>query len=539
MKKIVLMCIALLLLIAVACDVNDLDFEDLNEPPLESLVAVPIGELTYTMRELLDEIDDDEVEIREDSSTTLITLAYFDTIQYQTSDEIIEIDDVVNQDTVELPEVTGPGVVNESFDLEFEYPATEQERLDEVEYESGEIELRVFSNFIASRINYTFTIEDTFDPNEVPVTFTDESTNSALNSTRTQDLTGYTTTLREQSGQNIFDIDFNIIIELGSGESLPAGSEVRFELTYRNQTFNIIYGYFGQDTLDIGNQSIDLGFFSELSDDGIFFENPQFNMTFFNDIGIPVGMDFTNVYGIKTDTASGITDTTFLEGPVTNNVQRIGHPDNTQVGETIESDLSINAFNSSIDELFQLAPDELVFDISAISNPGGSTGENFENFFQPGGEIETFIAVELPMSVQFRDLTREVDFDLGDGVGFDEADSVSLRLVTSNLFPFSANLTLTIEDENEEVLYTAPETLVISTAFLNSSFVAEQPEVQISNIPLSPEGIDALNNGSRLNLIISLNTPESLNSRDIFVDLLARYSLTVKVGVSAKLNVKI
>lgn len=539
MKKIVLLSISVLLLIAVACDINELDFEDLQEPPLQSLVAVPLGELTYSMRDLLAEVDDNELTINEDENT-FITLSYFDTLTYTTSNDIVEIQDVSNDDTVTITNVpiNGPFADQFSYNLSFPYPSTNQERLDEVVYESGEVELRISTNFSAFNISYNFEIEDTFDPSQNTLSFSGSSSGGALGDTQTQNISGYTTRLREDNGANVFDVNLTLTVEVLNGESIPPGSRVAFELTYRNQEFETVYGFFGRDTLNIGNQSLNLDFFSELGDDGIYFRGPILSVRTFNDIGVPVGLDFSGVYGIKADTLNGTTDTTFLE---TNGLQIIDHPrfSEGEVGQTIEDSVFITRNNSTIDELFRLAPDQLVFDISAISNPGGETGEARENFFQPGSTITSYFGVELPMSVQLRDLTREVEFDLGGGVKFEEADSVSLRLVTANLFPFSANLTLRILDENDEILYEAPETLVIATAFLNSDFIASRPEVQISNIPLSPTGIDALANGSTLSLLISLNTPESLNSRDIYVDLLGDYTLTVKVGVAAKLNVRL
>ena len=53
------------------------------------------------------------------------------------------------------------------------------------------------------------------------------------------------------------------------------------------------------------------------------------------------------------------------------------------------------------------------------------------------------------------------------------------------------------------------------------------------------EALNAFQDSSILTLVLTLNTPETLNSQEIFVDILAQYRLEMKVSLVVKLNVDI
>jgi hypothetical protein len=53
---------------ALSCNINDLDFEDIETPNYKGEVAVPIGEATYTMKELLEEVQDSAISIEEEGN---------------------------------------------------------------------------------------------------------------------------------------------------------------------------------------------------------------------------------------------------------------------------------------------------------------------------------------------------------------------------------------------------------------------------------------------------------------------------------------
>ena len=78
----------ILLLTCFSCNVGDLDFSNIEKPTLEPTVAIPLGSLSYTMRELIEKVGDSQLDLQEDSSS-LIHLAYYDTASFNSGEEII------------------------------------------------------------------------------------------------------------------------------------------------------------------------------------------------------------------------------------------------------------------------------------------------------------------------------------------------------------------------------------------------------------------------------------------------------------------
>jgi hypothetical protein len=72
---------AFALLFGSGCNVNDLDFDNLVVPHIRSILALPLGEMTYTMPELLAEITTDETATSVDEFG-LISLHYGDTASF-------------------------------------------------------------------------------------------------------------------------------------------------------------------------------------------------------------------------------------------------------------------------------------------------------------------------------------------------------------------------------------------------------------------------------------------------------------------------
>ena len=82
------------ILIGLACDVNQVEFDNLKEPTISGLVAIPIGEISYTVRDLFDELKDTSLVLEEDPETTFLSLVYTDTFSYSSSNDLIDIGDI-------------------------------------------------------------------------------------------------------------------------------------------------------------------------------------------------------------------------------------------------------------------------------------------------------------------------------------------------------------------------------------------------------------------------------------------------------------
>lgn len=513
-------------LAVIGCNVDGLDFENLEGPSLSPTAALPIGSVSYTIRELIDEINDENLDLQEDS-TSLLFMVYRDTAEFSNGTDIINIDDVSHTANVDLFPTIAVGnaiVVPLDTTFTFSYDADNGEPVDSVFYESGTITLDVNTN-ISSDFNYTVTVLNTVST----------STGDAVEFTGTQDtesgslsLEGYKTSLNLVDGQNTFEVEFSFNVILLAGERINAGDFVSLTITYQDQAFSILYGKFGQDRLEVGNEILDIKLFSQLGNSGLEFGNPVLSFEFENGFGLPLGLFLDGLYGVKDG------DTTFLSGDITESAtgERIegaftpSNPENTLI--------ELNKSNSTIANLLNSSPEQMGFNLAALTNP---TDANFSNFVESTSQIRTFIEMTLPMQVRLSDLSRKVSFNLGNGLDFNEADSVTIRVVTVNEIPLFVTMDLEIVDENDSVLYTVANNEIISTPFLNIDGSLKEARKTIEDIPLSPEGIDALNVGKKVVLRTLLNSPKSRTGNDIFVKILADYQLDLQVSVVGTLKV--
>ncbi|MFY0601928.1 MAG: hypothetical protein JXR03_19795 [Cyclobacteriaceae bacterium] len=538
MKKVFYFIICALAL-AEGCNFNDLDVNNLEGPTITSNSAIPIGHVTYTMRELLDEVKDNNLELSEDS-TSFISFTYRDTVAFtSTGTEIFDIGGVeVPIDSFRVDAYAAVGmdvqtpIVSETFEIN--YNPANSELVDTIEYSQGELSFAILTNNLdpGVTIDYTATVLDTRNKaTNQPIVFTDEAPEG-------QSLENHQTVLvRRQengvdvSGTNVFSFAFEYSL------NIPANTEITmtyvyFQLSYSDDTdFSVIRGKFGQDTVQFQSDVLNTSFFEDFGDAGFRLGNPQINFDFETNLGLPIGLLFDGIFAVEG--VSPNTDTTFLTGDITRTPPVPNFP--IVAGETAEDNsISINNTNSSIVAFLASTPNQIGFDLSAVSNPFDETRSNF---LVPNSFMNANIEVLLPLEIQLDDVTRDIDFSLGGGLGFSDADSLALRLVTTNEIPFSVLLDLEVYDENDSLTFVAAENLAIETPFLNLDGSLKQPRKHIQNIPVNKEGIIALNEGKRLNLRVTLNTPESQTSNDIFVKVLADYVLDIQISVAGTLNV--
>ncbi|MEP2511149.1 MAG: hypothetical protein ABJH72_17405, partial [Reichenbachiella sp.] len=71
----------LILMLFSMCNTGELDFDDIKTPNLQSNNSVPIGQTTYTIKELIEKLEDPSIEITEDN-TKLLSIAYRDTLTF-------------------------------------------------------------------------------------------------------------------------------------------------------------------------------------------------------------------------------------------------------------------------------------------------------------------------------------------------------------------------------------------------------------------------------------------------------------------------
>lgn len=519
--------IIILIIIGAGCNINELEFDNLDAPTLDGDVAVPLGRLQYTMRELIDEINDNELELVEDDSTSLLMMIYRDTAEFAAPNELIQISDIVNSTSIPMRDMTGddasPVFIYDDW-VDFSYSADEGERIDSIFYKSGQLLLDVTKTFPYD-IYYTVTVRNTVHESTRARAQFDDSNRSST----PIDLSDYMTALTQENDTNTFVVDLFFSVSLGPGEQLTSEDEVTFSLRYVDQTFDAIYGQFGQDTVTVGDEVLDVAFFKDMGDSGLEFGDPQINFSFSNSFGLPVGLSFGGLYGASGDSISG--DTTYLSGKVTNSLQLVEAA--TPTTGTNISEFSINNDNSNLQSLLEASPEKIGFGLMAVANPHDALTSNF---IYDTSRISTVIEMIMPMVLSMNNVTQEIKFDNKGGLKFDESDSMYIRIISENELPFSSAIELEIRDENDTLLHTIAEKVILKAPLTDTDGMVLEPRKAISDVFVSQEGIEAFNEGKKIILRLTLNTSGQSPGRDFYVKVLADYKVDLQVSAIGRLK---
>ncbi|MGB3467205.1 MAG: hypothetical protein WBA74_18125 [Cyclobacteriaceae bacterium] len=517
----------LLLAVAVGCNLNELKFNNLELQDLRPTVVAPLGTAEYTMRELIEELDDDLLTTGADEDQVII-LSYTDSTTFSVAEDFIKIDDVDGDGEI-LPnqEITATTtIIRIPFEKEFVYvyDDTEEERLDSVFYDNGLVKLNVFTTCECD-FTYNFVIENTRNIiNDSPLVFSGDIVFTGAGASTDQkeaSLADHKTVLNNNA--NNFTSVFKGEIILKPGQTLRIDDSFSFDFIYSEQDFDQIFGYFGRDTISIEGGNIALELFDEAISDGIIFRGPTIALDVHNKFGIPIGLLTDSIYGVS---ASG--DSVFLSGSVPGTPQTIAF-NRDNIYEGAQTDISINTNNSNIRNLFNLPPNIINFPITGISNVNNP--DDF-NYVTDSSEVDINYTFTLPLVFRLDDYTQEIGFDIKDAYDIEEIDSLFIRIVTRNDLPFITSMTVRIIDDDEVELYTAPQKIVIELPDYNARGEIVRKSETVTTIDLGESGVEALKNGSRLSIALVLNSPG--NNINEFFNVLITNSISVEVGIGGK-----
>lgn len=523
MKKIFVI-LPLGLLCFAGCNIQDIDIANLEKPTLTTEVFVPLGSATFTMRELIEEVSDEELNVEEDSITSKLFFRYNETISFSNTSDLIDIPNISNTISLTLPETPASGtaqVVQIDTVINFPYQPAGNERLTELFYSAGEVSFSLDMDYSTT---YTSTLASTTNVSSgVPILFTEASTAA-------QSLAGHKTEFTDANDQNNFSVNLSLSIQLPAGQAIGLGESAQLGVTFDNQEFSKIYGYFGEDTIRIGDQLMQLDFFEQLNTSGLNFNDPQFTFKFENELGVPLGINFKSFFGISGSGNS--VDTTYLSGTITETLQIVDAA-NDVTGDAGVLTSVVQTSNSTIQGLLAKSPSAIGISLEAQTNVDNP---DEINFITDNSEIVIDVEAIIPLAVKLVDVTKNVGLSLGGGLKFDEADSLTLRVVSVNEIPFSATFDLEVWDENDSVLFVVPGRRGLEIPYLRPDRTLDQPRKHVEDIPINRAGIEAMNIGKKLNLRVTLNTPKSETSEIIYVNILADYVMDLQISASGFLK---
>lgn len=524
----------LILISLTSCIEKELDFENIKTQKWNSVWALPLINSNLTLDDLLN----DTTGIIHENEDGLITLVY-------ESEELISY---IAEEIVEIPDQAE--ILNEEFDL----PDTLFGLTIEVDvpfaltFELEEPGLRIDSAILKNG-TYDFTVRTDLNKDVASVGFTvpnivNKSNNSPLQfefdlgyqpgineivRDTTIDLSNYTLVF-ENSGNSSNTILIIASVSL-TDDANPNNSPYFLSIgnVFENMEFEKFFGYIGHQVVNL-HDTIPLSVFA-LNEDGYFSLGPEsviIKIDVFNSFGLPVMLDIVKFKAYHSNNNDSVDIYLFGEG--NSSEIEINYPTLNQIGQEIYTEVISD--NSNINEVIEISPDKIFFDIDGQLNPDNDT--TMTNFVLDTSTIRTYISLNLELfgSVHGFKVADTVDFEMEN---IDEIKSLQFVVDIENGFPINTNVQLYFVDSVYNVLHSLlhadDQLMVAAVTGSEPDYKVISPSQKTTYIEVNDEEIKNLAETKEIIINVTLSTNNGQMVK-IYNDYYINLKMGAKVGLS-------
>lgn len=498
-------------------------------------LAIPVGEITYSIEELFEELNDAGAQIGTNEEN-IVTLSYTETLQSQSASAFLAVLDQSFSGSVQSGvNISNPGIsttidVNETF--EFDIVQRGAEQYDSILFSGGDFEIQLTSE-INAEIDFTMRILSLENKNtENPLTITGTLSPSNPTAIRTRDLGNFDGLFHQDADGDpstnkvVIEMQYSMAIEPTT--IINATDKLRFDITMTDAQFETVYGDIGTTNLDVNFQVVNLDFFRNFDATGIRFAEPKFSFVFENGFGFPLGLDFRSISSIGSEgqivplSGTAIDDPTIVEAPTKDNV-----------GDVIVSSLELNSSNSNIDEMLAVQPRKVIMEVNAESNPASIPSQY--NFVDINSLLDVSVEVEIPLIMNVDNLVAEETVAFSDGADLQEAKRLMFRVIAENELPLGGDIEIEFLDDQGNVVHTVAERPVFTGAPVGPDDRTTEATVTTADVELSDQEIRAIENAVTIRVLARLSTTDA-TSGDA-VKFFSDYELRVKLAAQADIEV--
>lgn len=526
--------ILLMLFVVSACQIADVDLSTLRPIELDQNIAIPLGNASYTVGELIKDLEDESLSVTEGDDMTL-TISFSESTVFDDTKDIIDIGSINNQSdfapNLNLPISPTEFEIPFSEEFKFTFPTGGGEIVDSAFFNSGTLKYDMLSTFVGD-IAYSWTIVgmkdvDTNVDLSIPLKQLDY-TGSFVRDSYTSPLDGLKSVMyKNADGDNEFRVLVSGVITIVAGAKVLASHKMTFDLTYENPGISKVFGFFGNEKIELQNQTVDMSAFADFGGDGLSLNDPSIEFIVNNSFGLDMEVVFDQ---IRAENEDG--DEIFLS-------ERGDGIDGVILapmipGDSLGGTILINKENSNIDDLLNFIPTSLDFSVSAVPNPA-STGRTF-NFLTEASKISITSVISIPLDVKMDGFSTEFDFALG-GLDLDQVESLKLNVTSLNQIPFDGSIDLNFVDELGDSIYKILGTARIDSPEVGPDGRTVAPVETIDSIVLDREALDALADADKIIVTMNVSTFEKDQNR--FVTIYSDYILNLGLSLEGKLTQKL
>lgn len=446
-------------------------------------------------------------------------------------DSLFKIPDTTITEIYNVPLnlIADPGDSFYSNDEERPLNVTNGVELNYASIESGFIELEVF-NDIQEKVLVTYKI---LSATKFGDTLTLTELIDAGTSTqpgyfkKTIDIRNYNLNLTGINGnktntvvtQAVASVDTN-----GSTVNINIGQKIRYNNTLKDVVPYYVRGYFGSQSYHFGPETTDFTVFDRIVDGTLDIEDVDVNISFENGIGVDAQLVINQFKTINTrNGANASLNHSIIGTPI--NINRSTQTNSVpEVNYTFYTNF-LSTSNSNIDNLIELFPNQLLYDINLLINPFGNiSGSN--DFVFKKHPLKTQLNVEFPLSLVANNLTLidTSDLNLQQSTSGKILDG-TLFIYADNGYPFNADLSLELLDENLNSIKSLPVVNTIASAPVDANLKVIAKKQSVLSVPLTTADVDALYRTNKLVFKIAFNT----TAQPQFVKIYDGYTIDIKI----------
>jgi len=517
-----------------ACNLDyfrDAEFGDFVWDPS---LAVPIGEISYSIEELFDELNDAGASVGTNNDN-IVTLSYTEALQSQTASAFLAVLDQSFASGIQSGvDINSPGV-SSTIDVQetFEYDLSQRsgELYDSIFFSGGDFDVS-FASQLGADVDFTMTVNSLRERSTGnPLVITGSLTQGSPNFNANNSLADFDGIFVEDALGNATSnkvlVEMAYTINVTPTTVISSTDRVNFTIGLTNAEFQTVYGDVGTGGLDVNFQVVNLDFFRNFDATGIRFSEPVFSFVFDNGFGFPLGIDFRNISSIGSE--GQIVD---LTGTAIDNPTIVAAPTTENVGGVVQSTLELNSTNSNIADLLAVQPRKVIMEVNAESNP---TGTNQYNFVDVNSLLDVSVNVDIPLIMNVDNLIAEEFMDFDNGGDLEEARRLVFRVIADNELPIGGDIELEFQDAQGAVVHTVSERPVFSGAPVGSDGRTTEATVTTADIEFSNEEIRAIEGATRVRIIARLATTNA-TSGDV-VRFFSDYELKLRLAAQADVEI--
>lgn len=451
-------------------------------------------------------------------------LAYVTPTTTINAGEIVDIPDQsfsvsVNPAPSTLPVFTGSVNFQDTNVNTFSFPNGEE--LTSIVFSQGILTINIV-NDLSHEVVLSITIPSLVD--DQGNSYNDNLVANANNSAVTQaNLSNYTFDLTKgANGHNDMVVYLDVTIN-GSGSPINVSDNLSFSFSMDNLEFEAIYGDLKYQQFDLGSVPLEIDIFKN-SENAIDFllTNPEIKHTIQNSFGFKANMGMQQMY--YEDLQGVFLADILYDSSASGNLQAapfyfptIQQP--IVEGDSVNSILSMNASNSSIDQLINATPKQIISNPVVVVNADSTITHN--NFVLSSSEISVSTEITLPLE------GYAGGWQMGDTIPFDfkvdelytsetEISEAVIKFVTTNGWPLEVTFTLKLLDSAyNELSSIADSTVVIQSGNLDANGRVESSSVTITELACDEGCVDNLNETKHVILLVTASTSDYNNQQSV------------------------